>query len=118
MATIKKKSLKQMQKEILAIAAENGVEQNYFFKTTFERYSMQIKILDELKKTIDEEGTLVTKEYVKGRGNVYTHPAISEYNKTSTAANQTVTTLIKIIETLREKKDSETTDPLLNFLTQ
>ena len=45
---------------------------------------------------------LVTKEYVKGRANLVANPAISEYNKTSTAANQTVQTLIKIIRTFAE----------------
>lgn len=76
---------------------------------------MQIKILSDLKKTILEEGNLVTKEYVKGRQNVYTHPAISEYNKTCTAANQTVQTLIKIITTLRADADGEEEDELMAF---
>lgn len=62
-----------------------------------------------------KDGCLVSKEYVKGRKNVYTHPAISEYNKTSTAANQTVQTLIKIITTLRADADGEEEDELLAF---
>ena len=60
---------------------------------------------------------MVTKEYVKGRGNVYTHPAISEYNKTATSANQTVATLIKIIKELRDDDtDNEQQDELLTAL--
>lgn len=103
--------------EILRIAAEHGVEQNFFFITTFKRYQVQINILTDLEKTIKDEGTLCTKEYVKGRQNVYTHPAIGEYNKTSTAANQTVQTLVKIITTLRKGDDGETQDdPLVAFL--
>ena len=93
-----KMSLNEQAKEILRIAQEHGVEQNFFFITTFKRYQVQINILNELEKKINEDGTLVTKEYVKGRGNVYTHPAIGEYNKTATSANQTVATLIKIIK--------------------
>ena len=59
----------------------------------------------------------MTKEYVKGRGNIYTHPAIGEYNKTSTSANQTVATLIKIIKSLRnDEGDEESDDELLNAL--
>lgn len=99
--------LEKQAKEILRIAEEHGVEQNFFFITTFQRYQMQINILNELEKTINEDGTLVTKEYVKGRGNVYTHPAIGEYNKTSTSANQTVATLIKIIKSLRNDEDAD-----------
>ena len=112
-----KDKLEQQAKEIMKIAEEHGVEQNFLFITTFKRYQMQISILDELEKTINDDGTLVTKEYVKGRENVYTHPAISEYNKTSTSANQTVTTLIKIIKSLRNADDSnDGEDELLTAL--
>ena len=110
-------NLKEQAKEVLRIAQEHGVEQNFFFITTFERYQVQLDILEDLKKKIEEDGALVTKEYVKGRENIYTHPAISEYNKTCTAANQTVATLIKIIKSLRsgqEENDGE--DPLFNLL--
>lgn len=96
-----KLDLQQQAKEILEIAEKHGVEQNFLFITTFQRYQVQLNILAELQKKIKDEGALVTKEYVKGRENIYTHPAIGEYNKTSTAANQTVATLIKIIKSLR-----------------
>ena len=73
--------------------------------------------LYELEKKINEDGTLVTKEYVKGRENIYTHPAIAEYNKTSTSANQTVATLIKIIKSLRSDEENvESDDELLSAL--
>ena len=98
-------SLNEQAQEILRIASEHGVEQNFFFLTTFKRYQVQIQILADLEKTIRAEGHLVTKEYVKGRKNVYTHPAISEYNKTATAANQTVQTLMKIVTTMRNDGD-------------
>lgn len=111
-----KMDLNQQAKEILNIAEKHGVEQNFFFLTTFKRYQVQINILNDLEKTINSQGTLVTKEYVKGRENVYTHPAITEYNKTSTAANQTVQTLVKIITTLRSDADDES-DELIKFLT-
>ena len=113
-----KKSLKEQAKEVLRIAQEHGAEQNFFFITTFERYQVQLGILEDLEKQIEEDGALVTKEYVKGRQNVYTHPAITEYNKTSTSANQTVATLIKIIKSLRngENEDGEEGDPLMKAL--
>ena len=103
-----KMTLNEQAKEILRIAEEHGVEQNFFFITTFKRYQVQINILNELEKKINDDGALVTKEYVKGRENLYTHPAIGEYNKTSTSANQTVATLIKIIKSLRN--DDEAND--------
>ena len=110
-------SLKEQAKEVLRIAQEHGVEQNFFFITTFKRYQVQINILTELEKKINEDGALVTKEYVKGRGNIYTHPAITEYNKTCTSANQTVATLIKIIKSLRDNEsDADGEDELLKAL--
>ena len=116
MSEIKKPlDLREQAEEILKIAAQHGVEQNFFFITTFKRYQVQINILTDLEKTIRSEGTLVTKEYIKGRGNVYTHPAIAEYKRTRPAANQTVTTLMKIITTLRDEQDAGA-DELMNFL--
>ena len=98
-------NLEKQAAEVLRIAQEHGVEQNFLFLTTFQRYQVQLTILNNLKEKIEEDGALVTKEYVKGRENIYTHPAIGEYNKTSTAANQTVATLIKIIKSLRNGED-------------
>ena len=92
------KSLQAQANEIMEQAEKKGVSTNFFFTTTFKRYQVQMKILTELEKQIDEEGPVVEKEYVKGRKNVYTNPAITEYNRTATAANGTVVTLIKIVE--------------------
>lgn len=110
-------NIQEQANQILEIAQKFGVEQNFLFLTTFKRYQVQLSILNDLEKKIKEDGSLVTKEYVKGRGNIYTHPAINEYNKTATASNQTVATLIKIIKTLRsEDEDTDSEDELLNAL--
>ena len=113
---MKKQSLKEQAKEILQLAEEKGVEQNYFFVTTFNRYQVQIEILDNLEKIIKTENTLTTKEYIKGRENIYTHPAINEYNKTASAANQTVSTLMKIITQMGEDKKNEESDGFDEFV--
>ena len=113
-----KLDLQKQAEEILKIAQKFGVEQNFLFLTTFKRYQVQLKILNELEQKITNDGTLVTKEYVKGRENVYTHPAIGEYNKTSQSANNTVATLIKILKDLRknEADDNEADDALFDAL--
>lgn len=95
-------NLKKTADELVNLALQANVEQNFFFVTTFDRYNTQLETLAKLKAVIKNEDALVTKEYVKGRGNVYTHPAITEYNKTAQAANHTVQTLLKIITTLSE----------------
>lgn len=109
-------SLNEQAQEILRIAEKHGVEQNFFFLTTFKRYQVQLQILSDLEKTIKQDGILVTKEYVKGRKNVYSHPAISDYNRTTDSANKTVVTLMKIITTLRDRQDGDEPDPLLEIL--
>lgn len=112
----KRLTLQEQAQEILRLAEESGVQTNYFFLTTFDRYQTQISILDDLKKRIAESDTLVTKEYVKGRENVYTNPAITEYNKTTDSANKTVACLIKIIKGFKGEGSSEDIDPLMNII--
>lgn len=111
-----KKSLNEQAVEILRIAEETGVQTNYFFLTTFERYQVQLSILNQLKETIEKEGTLVTKEYVKGRENLYTSPAVTEYNRTTDSANKTVSTLIRIINGFKKSDESNEEDPLLKII--
>ena len=94
----KKLSLTEQAQEILRIAEESGVQSNYFFLTTFRRYQVQLTMLLKLEKAIKDEDMLIKKEYVKGRKNLYTNPAVSEYNKTTDSANKTVATLMKIIK--------------------
>lgn len=112
-----KMSLNEQAKEILRLAEEKGVSSNFFFTTTFKRYSTQLKILSELEKTMNEEGMLVSKEYVRGRKNLYTNPAVSEYNKTTDSANKTVATLMKILRTFAIDEDAgEDEDPLMKLI--
>ena len=104
---VKNMSLQEQAEEILRRATEKGVSSNFFFVTTFKRYQVQLKILAQLENSIKEHGATVEKTYVKGRANLATNPAITEYNKTSTAANSTVSTLIQIIDKLSEAQSKE-----------
>lgn len=111
-----KLTLKEQAEEILRIAEENGVQTNFFFVTTFRRYQVQIQILNDLEKALKENGTLVTKEYVKGRKNLYDNPAINAYNRTTDSANKTVTTLMKIIRGFNTEAETDEIDPLLQAI--
>ena len=114
-----KKTLQEQANEILQQAEKRGVSSNFFFVTTFKRYQVQMKILSDLEGAINEYGATVTKEYVKGRQNLVANPAITEYNKTATAANGTVGTLINIIKTLSdEQKDGGKLQELLAALNE
>ena len=104
---VRNMSLEEQANEILRRAQEKGVSGNFFFVTTFKRYQVQLRILSELETEMKSTGTMITKTYVKGRENLCANPAIAEYNKTSTAANSTVSTLIQIIEKMSEEQVKE-----------
>lgn len=87
---------RKQEAEILIQADALGLRDNYLFSTAFERLTRQHEILNKLWEVIEAEGPLVTKEYVKGRPNLTANPAISEFNKTSTAANNTVSTILNL----------------------
>lgn len=111
-----KTSLNEQAQEILRIAEESGVQSNFFFLTTFKRYQVQLKILSDLEKTIKEEGMTVSKEYVKGRKNLYSNPAIADYNKTTDSANKTVATLMRILKNFNVEQESRDEDPLMAII--
>lgn len=113
-----KMSLNEQAQEIIKIAEESGVQSNFFFITTFKRYQVQLNMLTELEKKMKDDGMLVTKEYVKGRKNLYSNPALKEYNATTDSANRTVATLMKIIKNYNvDDGETETEeDPLLKAI--
>lgn len=111
-----KKNLNQQAQEIIKIAEESGVQSNFFFLTTFKRYQVQLNILNDLEKSLKTEGMQVTKEYVKGRKNVYSNPAIQDYNRTTDSANKTVSTLMKIIKSFGVEDHSDEVDPLMQII--
>lgn len=112
-----KMDLNKQANEILRIAEESGAQSNFFFVTTFKRYQVQLNILSDLEKSLKEEGMQVTKEYVKGRKNVYSNPAINDYNRTTDSANKTVATLMRILKNYGVDDDkSEDIDPLMSII--
>ena len=108
--------LTEQAKEILKIAEDAGVQSNFFFVTTFKRYQVQLNILSDLEKAIKEDGMTVTKEYVKGRKNVYSIPAIQDYNRTTDSANKTVATLMRILKNFGVPENDEGDDPLMAII--
>ena len=112
-----KMSLNDQAKEIIRIAEDAGVQSNFFFLTTFKRYQVQLNILAELEKSLKSDGMQVTKEYVKGRKNLYSNPAIQDYNRTTDSANKTVATLMRILHNFGVDDTSEQdTDPLMKII--
>jgi len=111
-----KLTLNEQAREIIRIAEESGVQSNFLFITTFKRYQVQLGILNNLEKALNEDGLIVEKEYVKGRKNIYSNPAVLEYNRTTDSANKTVATLMKIIKSFNVEEKTEHDDPLLAII--
>ncbi len=110
------KSLNEQAQEIIRTTEASGVQSNFFFITTFKRYQVQLNTLAELERQIKGEGTTVTKEYVKGRKNLYINPAVAEYNRTTDSANKTVVTLMRIINQYNVDDAAEEDDPLMRII--
>lgn len=111
-----KTDLNKQAQEIIRIAEESGVQSNFFFLTTFKRYQVQLNILNNLEKSLKEEGLTVTKEYVKGRKNLYSNPAVAEYNRTTDSANKTVATLMRILKNYGVDEQTNEEDPLMTII--
>ena len=107
--------LQEKADAIRKLADENGCADNFFFQTTFDRYLVQIEMLDALKAEIDESGLTVKKSYVKGKTNLYSSPCLQAYNRTTDSANKTIATLMRIIKSFGSG-DNEESDPLLELI--
>ena len=113
---ISKESLERQAQAILKMAEETGLINNYFFVTTFERYRTQMEVLEQLKEEIHKKELVVSKEYIKGKENLYSNPAIVAYNRTTDSANKTVATLLRILKSFDAESSQNESDPLLDML--
>lgn len=97
-------SIKEKAKGIMQEAKERGLDTDASFTTSFHLLEVQIEMLEALEKSFREDGTTITKEYVKGRENIYIHPAVDKYTKTSDSAFNKI---LKLKEMLKEETPSE-----------
>lgn len=107
MARITVKKLKDSRNQFAREAEELGLANNFLFLSTLKRLDVQINTLSELEAAMDEDGYTVTKEYVKGRANIYLNPAVDGYNKTAQQANATTQVLVKIIKDLGVRAEED-----------
>lgn len=89
---------------IKQMAAEYGCADNALFLTTLDQYIVQQRVIDMIREELDGSDAAISKEYVKGRENLYAHPLIKELPKHSDSANRTAELLLKIITALGDKK--------------
>ena len=55
--------LNRMAKDLLETAEAYGLTDNYLFMTTFRRYTTQVALAEELQKSLEKDGVVVTMEY-------------------------------------------------------
>ena len=108
------KRLEMLAEKFKETAESLSEEHRYIFESTLETYFQLIKNFKVLKEALETDSCLITKEYVKGRQNVYVHPAMSEMNKTVNMLNNTAKTLIAIIKDLGAENKEEV-DELMAF---
>ena len=91
------KNVEELAKGILQEAIEKGFENDSSFLTSYHLLEVQIEMLSSLEKSFKEDGSTITKEYVKGRENIYIHPAVDKYTKTSDSAFNKILKLKEMI---------------------
>ena len=107
------KNVKELAKGILEEAEKRGVSGDASFMTGYHLLEVQIDMLDSLEKTFKEDGSTITKEYVKGRGNVYIHPAVDKYTKISDSAFNKILKLKEMLDKSNTNED-DTIDEYIN----
>lgn len=85
-------NLNERAQEMLREAESYMLQENFFFVTTFARYKTQLNILSQLETCIHRKGVII-----ESGGKIKQNPAVTEYNRTAAAANQTAATLEKIV---------------------
>ena len=111
-----KSGKKERKSKVNSLAKKYGLQDDFIFKTTLKRYEEQLWLMEDLQADIKKNGTTIEKEYVKGRPNICPNPSVEQYNKTATAANQTATTLERILQRTFGDKPNKEKDELLSAL--
>ena len=106
------KNVKELAQGILEEAKEKGYDKDSSFMTSYHLVEVQIEMLDTLEKTFKEDGATITKEYVKGRENVYIHPAVDKYTKVSDSVFNKILKLKEMMEKPITNTDDEVDDYL------
>lgn len=101
-------------KQVIQMAADYGVADNPLFVQTLKNYETVQRAIELTNEILNSDDMTISKEYVKGRENLYMHPAIKELPKQIDVANKTVDKLLDIIEKLGKK--SSTGDELLDYI--
>lgn len=87
--------------EIEASAKAANCDTNFLYRTTLDRYITLIDLLENAQNDINKNGMTVKKVTPRGAEVEAANPAIQIYNQTASAANSTVSALLRIVQTFK-----------------
>lgn len=101
--------------QLIKMAKEYGVDKNALFLSAAKQYDVQMRMIEQIESILNDGELLVSKEYVKSRENVYSHPLVKELPKHADSANRTLNTMLDIIVKLGSKQEVvKTLDELMD----
>ena len=74
---------------------------NFLYRSTLDRYVTQLNLLDQAQNDMNERGLTVVKTTPRGAEIEVANPSIQVYNQTASAANSTVSTLLRVVQTFK-----------------
>lgn len=92
---------RQELQEIEGAAKAANCDTNFLYRTTLDRYVTQLDLLTNAQDDMNKNGLTVTKITPRGAEVEVANPAIQIYNQTASAANSTVSTLLRIVQTFK-----------------
>ena len=92
---------RQELQEIEDAAKAANCDTNFLYRTTLDRYVTQLDLLTNAQDDMNKNGMTVTKVTPRGAEIEVANPAIQIYNQTASAANSTVSTLLRIVQTFK-----------------
>lgn len=92
---------RQELQEIEDAAKAANCDTNFLYRTTLDRYVTQLDLLTNAQDDMNQNGLTVTKITPRGAEVEVANPAIQIYNQTASAANSTVSTLLRIVQTFK-----------------
>lgn len=94
---------------LMELAKEYHVENNAMFIAAAQQYQTQTQVINMIRDQLNDDGSAVsTKEYVKGRENVYANPLVKELPRHTDSANKTLLAMLEIINKLGKRQEKET----------
>ena len=94
-------------KKLMELGRKYKVDHEEDFIVAVKTFVEEAKLIDRMRKQLNEDGMTVTKEYVKGRENISAHPLIAEIPKHVDCANRLLQSMNAIIESRGQRLEQE-----------